>query len=74
MQDTPATVRVPRAQALSAGPVLLTRLDGHLGDLESKANVLLLRLAALRDGRTNCTNELQAHGVGDVTPALNTGR
>ena len=46
VQDTPATVGVPGAQALSTRPVLLTRLDGHLGDLETqgveKVSVLVL--------------------------------
>lgn len=36
MQNTPATVGVPRAQALSTGPVLLTWLNGNLGDLQAQ--------------------------------------
>lgn len=39
MQDTPATVWVPRAQTLSTGPILLTRLDGNLCNLKAHAKV-----------------------------------
>lgn len=35
MQDTPATMWIPRAETLSTRPVLLTGLDGNLGDLKA---------------------------------------
>lgn len=35
MQDTPAAVWIPRAQTFSTGSVLLTWLDGNLGNLEN---------------------------------------
>lgn len=39
MQHTPAAVWIPGAQTLSTGPVLLTWLDGNLGDLKTHERV-----------------------------------
>lgn len=39
MQDTPAAVWIPGAQTLATGPVLLTRLDGNLGNLQAQEKV-----------------------------------
>ncbi len=42
MQDTPAAVWVPRAQTLSTGPVLLTWLNGNLGNLKAHKRVKVI--------------------------------
>lgn len=39
MQDTPAAVWIPGAQTLSTCPVLLTWLDGNLGNLKAHEKV-----------------------------------
>ena len=39
VQDTPAAVWIPGAQTLSTCPVLLTGLDGNLGDLKADEKV-----------------------------------
>lgn len=39
VQDTPATMWIPRTQTLSTGPILLTWLNGNLGNLKAKEQV-----------------------------------
>lgn len=46
MQDAPAAVRIPGAQTLPTGSVLLTRLDGNLGNLKAHGEV---RVTAWQD-------------------------